>query len=89
MAVEVGTLTHIAGVRLNVCGRVIQRCSLCGAKLCDSLNVAMPLNSDGTVPEFSTWEVGRLVQVETGNPTRYSLLPDTDKLPDDSCVEFA
>ena len=33
-------------------------------------------------------EVGRLVQVEEGNPTRYSLLPDTDKLPDDSCLDL-
>ena len=83
------TLTHIAGVRLDVCGRVIQRCSLCGAKLCDSLNTASPLNADGSVPEFPTWPVGRLVQVDAGQPTRSSLLPDTDKLPDDSCLDFA
>jgi len=83
------TLTHIAGVTLNVCGRTIQRCSLCGAKLCDSLNTAALLNGDDEDPKFPTWQTGRLVQVETGNPTRYSLLPDTDKLPDDSCLEFA
>lgn len=83
------TLTHIAGVRLDVCGRVVQRCSLCGAKLCDSEGVAMPLNPDGTPPEFPTWPIGRLVQVEAGNPTRYSLLPDSDKLPEDSCIDFA
>lgn len=83
------TITHIAGVRLDVCGRVIQRCSLCGAKLCDSEGCAMPLNPDGTVPVFPTWEVGRLVQVDAGNPTRSSLLPDTDRLPEDSCLEFA
>jgi hypothetical protein len=84
-----GTLTHIAGPALNVCGRTVQRCSLCGAKLCDSEGTAAPLNPDGSAPGFPTWPVGRLVQVETGNPTRYSLLPDTDKLPDDSCLEFA
>lgn len=83
------TITHIAGVRLDVCGRVIQRCSLCGAKLCDSLNTAAPLNPDGTVPEYPTWPVGRLVQVDAGNPTRSLLLHDTDKLPSDSCIEFA
>lgn len=83
------TITHIAGVTLNVCGRVIQRCSLCGAKLCDSEGTAAPLNPDGSEPGFPTWETGRLVQVEAGNPTRSSLLPDTDKLPDDSCIEFA
>jgi hypothetical protein len=80
------TVTHISGVRLDVCGRIIQRCSLCGAKLCDSLNAAAPLNPDGSAPEFPTWPTGRLVQVKEGNPTRWSLLPDTDKLPDDSCL---
>jgi hypothetical protein len=83
------TISHIAGVTLNVCGRTVQRCSLCGAKLCDSLNTAAPLNPDGSEPVFPTWPTGRLVQVEAGNPTRSSLLPDTDKLPDDSCLEFA
>lgn len=83
------TLTHIAGVRLDIAGRVIQRCSLCGAKLCDSEDSAMPVGPDGEPPTFPTWEVGRLVQVEAGNPTRSSLLPDTDKLPPDSCLDFA
>lgn len=94
------TITHIAGVRLNAAGRIVQRCSLCGAKLCDSRGVAMP-----TPPEyagfsedekaewfdknFSCWPVGRLVQVDAGNPTRSSLLPDDDRLPKDSCIEFA
>jgi len=83
------TITHIAGVVLNVCGRTIQRCSLCGAKLCDSLNAAMPLEKDGSAPEFPTWQTGRLIQVEAGNPTRSSVLPDSDKLPEDSCIDFA
>lgn len=84
-----GTVTHIAGVRLNAAGRIIQRCSLCGAKLCDSEGVAMPFDEDGSEPTFATWETGRLVQVDAGNPTRSSLLPDTDKLPEDSCLPFA
>lgn len=83
------TLTHIAGVRLDVCGRVIQRCSLCGAKLCDSEGAAMPLNPDGTAPEFPSWPIGRLVQIEAGNPTRSSLMPDSDRLPKDLCIDFA
>ena len=81
-----GTVTHISGVRLDVCGRIIQRCSLCGEKLCDSLNTAAPLNADGSIPEFRTWPQGRLIQVTPGNPTRWLLLPDVDKLPDDSCL---
>jgi hypothetical protein len=80
------TTTHLAGPAITVGGRVIQRCSLCGEKLCDNLNMAAPINEDGSVPEFPTWKVGRLVQVESGNPTRWSLLEDTDKLPKDSCI---
>jgi hypothetical protein len=83
------TITHIAGVTLNVCGRTIQRCSLCGAKLCDSENEVMMLKEDGTPPTFPSWETGRLIQVEAGNPTRSSMLPDSDRLPKDSCLEFA
>jgi len=49
----------------------------------------MPLNADGSEPEYATWPVARLIRVETGNPTAYRLLDDTDRLPDDSCIEFA
>jgi hypothetical protein len=80
------TVTHITGVRLTVCGRIIQRCSLCGEKLCDSKRAAMPTEPDGSFPEFPTWEVGRLVRFHAGNPRREELLPDTGKLPDDSCL---
>lgn len=83
------TLTHISGVRLTVCGRIIQRCSLCGAKLCDNEGTMSPVGEDGIAPEFPTWEEGRLIQVTAGNPTQYILLPETDKLPDDSCIDFA
>jgi hypothetical protein len=94
------TLTHIAGVRLNVCGRIIQRCSLCGAKLCDSDGASMPVppeyegfSNDEKLKwfddNFSSWPVSRLVQIDAGNPTRSSLLPDDDRLPKDSCIEFS
>jgi len=43
---------------------------------------------DGKDPFFPTWETGRLIQVEEGNPTRWLMLPDTDKLPDDSCLSL-
>ena len=83
---DCSTITHIAGLALNVGGRVIQRCQLCGAKLRDSEG-EMVLASDEHA--YGTWPVGRLVQVEAGNPTRYSLLPEVDQLPEDSCLEFA
>lgn len=83
------TIVHISGDVFHVCGRTIQRCGVCGAKLCDSLNVAMPLNLDGTEPVFPTFPPGRLIEVEAGNPTRLLVLPDTDRVPENSCLEFA
>lgn len=80
------TVTHISGDRFTVAGRVIQRCGICGEKLCDSRNVAMPLNPDGSTPEFPTWPPGRLIQFTTGNPRRELLLEDSDRLPPDSCI---
>jgi hypothetical protein len=85
----VNTVTHIAGPAITACGRVVQRCSLCGEKLVDSKGCAMPIQEDGTPDTIGTWEVGRLVQVSVDcNPTSYVLLPDTDRLPDDSCLEL-
>lgn len=80
------SVTHIAGNRLNIEGRIIQRCALCGAPMCDSLNVALPLNPDGSALEFHTWPVGRQVRVTTGQPTAWHLLEDTEKLVPDSCL---
>lgn len=81
-------MTHISGIALTIGEFVIQRCSLCGAILCDNRNTAMPCNEDGSKPIFPTWPVGRLIHVETGNPTCYTLLEDSDKLPEDSCIEM-
>lgn len=46
----------------------------------------MPMNEDGSEPEFATWPEGRVVQVEEGNPTRSSLMPDSEALPKDACI---
>lgn len=82
-------MTHIAGPSINMAGRILHRCMVCGAKLADSEGAAMPLSPDGSTPKFPTWPVDALVQVETGNPTRYSVLPDSDRIPADTCLEFA
>lgn len=82
-------IVHFSGPRMDFGGRIIQRCTACGAKLCDSLNVAMPLNPDGSTPKFPTWPEGRLIEVEAGQPTRSTLLPDSDRIPANSCLEFA
>jgi hypothetical protein len=83
------TVTHVAGIVFRIGERVIQRCCVCGEKLCDNLNTAMPLKPDGSVPEFPVWEEMALVQHE-GN--RWSLIePERNdagepKLPTDSCI---
>lgn len=84
------TLSHLAGPAIIVSGRTIQRCLICGAKLCDSLNCMIPLEADGSVPEFPTWPKGEWVQVTTGvsGMTNWTLLGDSEKIPEDSCVEF-
>jgi hypothetical protein len=78
------SVTHVAGHKVEVAGRTIQRCALCGDKLIDDLNEARPEGS-GPTP---TWEPGRLVRVTAGNPQSSVLLPDTDQLPDDSCIDL-
>lgn len=80
------TLTHFVGPRMDICGRIIQRCTVCGAKLCDSENAAMPVNPDGSAPVFPTWPEGRVVRVTLGNPTYTEVLPDDEKLPRDACI---
>lgn len=81
------TVTHLAGPRIDVCGRIIQRCSVCGTKLCDSLGAMMPVNRDGSPPVFPTFPEDRMIQVTLGqNPTRYLPLPPSDKLPPDACI---
>lgn len=82
------SVTHITGLRVTACGRVIQRCAWCGEKLCDSQGVMMPLKPDGSPPEFATWPSDRLLRVTEGNPRSFVLLPESDELPTDSCFEL-
>jgi len=83
------TITHIAAPHVDMGGRIIQRCAVCGAKLCDSEGASQSLNADGSVSRYPTWEAFALVQVEVGHPTRFSLLPQSDSIPADTCLEFA
>ena len=85
------TVTHCAGPPVTIGGRVIQRCAVCGEKLCDSLGAAMPLPEEGIDPVFPTWKQAGLVQIEPGTPTRSSLVGDllsTKPLPDDFCLQL-
>lgn len=87
-SIEMESVTHIAGPKITACGRIVQRCSLCGEKLCDSNRTAMASEPGRPAPEFPTWEVGRLVRITSGNPTAYQLLDDSNKLPEDSCIDL-
>jgi hypothetical protein len=40
-------LAHFVGPRMDVGGRIIQRCNVCGAKLCDHEGVMILNNLDG------------------------------------------
>lgn len=55
---------HLAGNAVVLDGRVIQRCLICGEKLCDSLGCMVAPNVDGTVPEFATWTIGAWIEIE-------------------------
>jgi hypothetical protein len=83
------TITHIAGPRMDMAGRIIQRCVVCGQKLADSQNRMELANPDGNVSTFPTWEPGALVQIESGNPTRYSVIEDDGgKIGPDYCINW-
>lgn len=82
------SVTHIAGPTITACGRIIQRCSWCGEKLCDSKGVMMQVPADGSPPIYATWPTGRLIRISGRNPKRTLLLADSDVLPDDSCLEL-
>ena len=81
------TITHFVGPRMDICGRIIQRCAVCGAKLCDSEGVMMPTGPDEPTRHFYTWPEGRVVRVTLGNPTSTVVLfADDERLPHDACI---
>lgn len=93
------TITHIPSPSINVCGRTIQRCAVCGELLLDSLNAAAPTNPDGSVPDFPVWPGHSQVRVTDGNPVSQVLLadegavpvegePGAGKLAEDSCYDL-
>ena len=85
------TITHLAGPVVAIIGRAIQRCAVCGQKLADSKGQMGPVGPNGEQPQFSAWPEKAMVQVESGNPTRYSVigsLDDDNCLPDDFCEQW-
>lgn len=80
------SVTHLAGIDINVGDRVIQRCSICGAMMLDSKGAMAPVGPNGEPTTFPVWERGRLIEYSGEFPERQLMLPDTDKLPDNSCL---
>lgn len=61
--------THLSGPRITIGDRSIQRCSICGEKLCDSKGQMGVVGPDGEPPKFNYWEPGRFIEVTSGNPS--------------------
>lgn len=80
------SVTHVAGPVAVIEGRQIQRCVVCGDKLCDSRGAMMPVNPDGSAPTFPTWEQGALVQCEGSRQSVVGSFFDEGPLPDDFCL---
>lgn len=83
------TTTHLAGPPISIMERVIQRCAICGEKLCDNLNCAMPIEADGSIPLFPVWRQGDFVQME-GNRSSVigSIFADSGGIPEDICLDL-
>lgn len=80
------TLVHIAGAQVQVGSRLRQRCSWCGATLCDYdlERVAVP---EGQDPRPGMWETGALVEVD-GNASWVLEHKDGDEIPDSACARL-
>lgn len=85
-------IVHLAGNAVCLDGRIIQRCLICGEKLADNLNCAMPVEPDGSDPVFPTWGTGAWVEIdgnrsskvgESENPEMWG-----EQIPENSCVSL-
>jgi hypothetical protein len=79
-------LIHIAGAQVQVGSRLRQRCSWCGAMLCDyNLEcVAVPAGQD---PRPALWETGALVAVD-GNASWVAEHQDGEEIPGSACARL-
>lgn len=86
------SVVHLAGNPVRLGDRIIQRCLICGEKLCDNAGLMFELAEDGTVPNFPIWEVGSLVE---HSGSRWSVVGQTDNpnfeagcFPERCCIEL-
>jgi len=80
------TVIHIAGQQVQVGHLLRQRCSWCGATLCDYdlTRIAVPVGQD---PRPAMWETGRLIAVD-GNASWVVDHEDGAELPDGACAKL-
>lgn len=80
------SITHVAGLPVNVGPQLRQRCAWCGAVLIDYNleQIAVPIGQEGPP---ATWEVGAMVVVD-GNASWVAEDQGDDKLPDDACARI-
>lgn len=79
-------ITHIAGHQVQVGSRLRQRCSWCGAVLCDYdlERIAVP---EGQDPTPSMWETGKLIRVD-GPMSVIVEHEDGAELPPEACAQL-
>jgi hypothetical protein len=79
-------ITHIAGVQVQVGSRLRQRCSWCGAVLCD-YDLQRIAVLEGQDPRPGMWETGALVEVD-GNASFVVEHMDGAELPPEACAQL-
>jgi hypothetical protein len=81
-----GAITHIAGAQVQVGSRLRQRCSWCGAVLCDYdlTRIAVLAGQD---PTPGMWETGRLVEVD-GNASWVVEHEEGAEIPANACARL-
>lgn len=90
--------THVAERAIDIHGRVIQRCCVCGQKLIDQLVRDQPVDGRGKPKPIFTWTPGDLVHIpldgdqtsatRTGKHVLAGHM-NTDALPADFCIDMA
>lgn len=79
-------IVHVAGMEIDVRGRIIQRCAICGEILIDIQTGVISGAFDNNPATYPTWTMGRMVFIDAeGNPSQ---LPETGKLPPNSCAHL-
>ena len=83
------SMTHVAGLVVNIGPHMRQRCAWCGAVMIDyDLTRIAVVVTDGEKPSGPpTWEVGALIVV-AGNASWVAEDQGDDQLPADACARL-